>query len=447
MLPLVLSVVVLIVNLMHRPARPRSDASVVHRYEEPVPLLPPKKASVVHRYEEPVPLLLPEKPPEPQRPEPAQEESYSYSYSYDKVKLVPPQGWEAWVRRFEDPNSQRYVIVDAKNGLGNRLRALCSAMSVAASIHRPVLLIWHPDLHCNCSFDRLYSSPLPFALLSEEIPRANLTSTWFQAYNYMRPEPGAIKDEEIFVDPRRHLYFKSGFVMNHFRGQWKFAQRYLQPPYMPMPVPAVTDKLVADGSFVGLHVRNIFDAPRDTESNRLTEGNSAMEGAEKEYGKSGTEELLKWRRASHWSNFITKMREMMEEHAVSHPPPLHPPLKFYLAADSAEAYDGLVRSFSTGAVLLTRRDCGTGRCDFRDCESMIYSLVDMLNLARTKLILGSGYSSYSEVAARMGGTSGDRLGGRGLPILMAGRDFGDTILPPPAKKPRPGWSRRRSWWQ
>ena len=30
------------------------------------------------------------------------------------------------------------------------------------------------------------------------------------------------------------------------------------------------------------------------------------------------------------------------------------------------------------------------RCDFRDCEGMRYSLIDMLNLARTRLILGSG---------------------------------------------------------
>ena len=53
---------------------------------------------------------------------------------------------------------------------------------------------------------------------------------------------------------------------------------------------------------------------------------------------------------------------------------------------------------------------------------MLYSLVDLMNLARTKLILGSGYSSYSEVAAQMGGTHG-----AGLPILMAGRDFGTIV--------------------
>ena len=37
---------------------------------------------------------------------------------------------------------RKYVIVDAKHGLGNRLRALASAMSVAAALQRPVMLVW-----------------------------------------------------------------------------------------------------------------------------------------------------------------------------------------------------------------------------------------------------------------------------------------------------------------
>jgi len=60
---------------------------------------------------------------------------------------------------------------------------------------------------------------------------------------------------------------------------------------------------------------------------------------------------------------------------------------------------------------------------------MIFSLVDMINLARTRLILGSGWSSYSEVAAYWGGKSGQPV-----PILMAGRDFG--VLVDSSRNPR-----------
>ena len=407
--------------LVRKLRAPEAMSEAEAAYQAPIPLPEPEVPFTPHAMRLPAGLVAPGQLPSQATPE---------------MSATSPNGWEAWMRRLSDPNGPRYVIVDTRNGLGNRLRALGSAMSVAASLKRRVLLLWHPDLHCNCSFASLYKAPLPFALLEEEIPRPNLTSAHFQAYNYMRPEPGALKDEEVFVDPRRHLYFKSGFIMNHYRGQWKFAQRYLQPPFMPPVVDAVAHKLVTDRSMVGLHVRNVFDAPRDAASANDSTGASALSGAEKEYGKTGSDQLLKWRSASHWTNFVTRMDEMQQEHAATYPPPLHPPLKFYLAADSAEAYEGLSKRFGD-AVLFTRRECGAGRCDFRDCESMVYSLADMLNLARTKLILGSGYSSYSEVAARMGGTWG-----RALPIQMAGKDFGDTILPTEPKKAKPGWSVR-----
>ena len=91
----------------------------------------------------------------------------------------------------------RYIIVDAKNGLGNRLRALASAMSVAQSLGRRVLLVWVPDLHLNCSFPALFDGPLPFDLFEQPFPLDVLPPSQFQVFNYMRPEPGAIKDEPI----------------------------------------------------------------------------------------------------------------------------------------------------------------------------------------------------------------------------------------------------------
>ena len=41
------------------------------------------------------------------------------------------------------------------------------------------------DLHCNCSFRGLFGPPLPFALLEEELPIANLSAEHFQVHNYI----------------------------------------------------------------------------------------------------------------------------------------------------------------------------------------------------------------------------------------------------------------------
>jgi len=329
-------------------------------------------------------------------------------------------GWVAALQMLRD-SRERYVIVDAKNGLGNRLRALASAMAVAATLDRPLLLVWVSDLHCNCSFRRLFAQPLPFTLLEEEIPLANLTDPrHFQRYNYMRPEPGAVKDAPIIPDPRRHLYFKSAFVMNHAHGKWTHAQQQIQ---RLVPAARVARQLIADKTMVGLHIRNVFDAPRDSRTFSSTTGNEAIAAAEKEYGRKGTSKLLAWRKAAHWSNFVPRITSLMRQHSLTRTSGglSQQPLRFYLAADSEEAYASLLKRFPN-RILVTRRECASERCDFRDCEGTLYALVDMLNLARTRLILGSGWSSYSEVAAYLGGSSGNPV-----PILMAGRDFGALV--------------------
>ena len=359
------------------------------------------------------------------------------------VQLLPgvvAPSWQAALT-FLLSTRTRYVIVNAKNGLGNRMRALASAMSVAESLQRPVLLIWVRDLHLNCSFSSLFVRPLPFSLLEEEIPLENLTAAGFQIFNYMRPEPGAVKDELVDADPDRHLYFRSAFVMNHAMGEWQSGgpQRQLR---RLMPADSVARHLVADRSMVGIHIRNVFDVPREHRGasphpdrrydggrllpqNESVEGEAAMEGATREYGAEGTSKLLQWRRASHWTNFVPRMLAMQREHLKLHGGNTSgnvPRLRFYLAADSEDAYSGLSRTFPDGQLVYTRRQCAETRCDFRDCSAMIFSLIDLMNLAATRLILGSGYSSYSEVAAQLGGSRGDAL-----PILMAGRDFGTIV--------------------
>jgi hypothetical protein len=192
----------------------------------------------------------------------------------------PGGAWDTARRRLVG-SAQKYVIVDARNGLGNRLRALGSAMAVAAFLHRPLILVWVPDLHCNCSYTSLFASPHRFAILEEEVPlhdRAN--ASLFQYVNYMPTEEGGDKDAKVeSVDYRRHLYFRSGFLMNHYMGGWTHVQRYLQ---RLTPAPRVEALLVTDRSMIGLHVRNVFDAPRDRATAQDHVGSSAIAQADKE---------------------------------------------------------------------------------------------------------------------------------------------------------------------
>ena len=53
---------------------------------------------------------------------------------------------------------------------------------------------------------------------------------------------------------------------------------------------------------------------------------------------------------------------MIHEHDLREP---NPPLLFYLAADSAEAYRGLQQRFPS-RIRSTERECADSRCDFRE---------------------------------------------------------------------------------
>ena len=124
-----------------------------------------------------------------------------------------------------------------------------------------------------------------------------------------------------------------------------------------------------------------------------------------------------------------------------------------MAADNPSGYIGLQRALPTGTVIHTARHCdrqvlaparlpndhrlaaGQQPCDHRDCSGVVAALVDMLNLARTSLILGSDWSSFSEAAAWMGAdhTRNDdparcRYHLCAMPVsqLYSGRDFDKT---------------------
>ncbi len=198
---------------------------------------------------------------------------------------------------------------------------------------------------------------------------------------------------------------------------------------------------------VGVHVRNVFDAPRDAATSNDTLGAAAQAAAAAQYGSEAAEQLRAYRTASHWSAFVPRMQQLIAEAEGGGQPAgagaePRAPLRFYLAADSAEAYEQLGRSFGA-RIVRAPRQCSGSRCDYRDCESMLEAMADLLNLARCRRILGSGWSSYTEVAARWGGGadggadeggagagwlfgSSSSDGSEGVPVERAGVDFGEV---------------------
>ena len=84
--------------------------------------------------------------------------------------------------------------------------------------------------------------------------------------------PLPLPTEQVTLPPRRHLWWRSAFLMNHARGRWAHAGAELRAL---KPSAAVAARVVATADMVGVHVRNVFDAPRDAATAHETLGAAA----------------------------------------------------------------------------------------------------------------------------------------------------------------------------
>jgi hypothetical protein len=320
----------------------------------------------------------------------------------------------------------RILVVHAMHGLGNRLRTLASAMAFAVSTGRQLVIVWERDQHCNAFFSDLFESTLS----SVSLPRAGhdenlvvvdkLPLQWTQfhdaskddvmwrdwvTYNYMSVEGnGAFKDQEIEDQPSKHMYWKSAYVMqlaNRKLSGWDLANEQLR---RLRPVLAVRSLISSaesklkgavaastDSFLVGVHIRSL-SLDKETGIDAL-----------REYGRDDTEVLAYWRNQSRADQFWQEMQRLVYR---------DPSTVFFLASDSASVVADANHLFRTR---LHTNTLPSGPCDSnRGLVCLQVALADMIVLSRTRNILGSPWSSFTEVAQRFGGAI----------VRLAGVDFG-----------------------
>ncbi|GAB0498150.1 hypothetical protein MMPV_009491 [Pyropia vietnamensis] len=285
----------------------------------------------------------------------------------------------------------RLLVAHVQHGLGNRLRAYGSAAAYAAATDRELIVVWQADAHIAANWTHLYEDSA-HVVLSSFLPKwpdmkggASWDPAWgaFSFYNYMEMDGGgALKGQTIPTDPAKSIYFKGAYVMEPTSPElstWQAANDAIRA-LKPLPaVRAAVDVHVAAGltDRVGVHIRckslaaDIADVP----------------DADAEYGITATATMQRWRSAANVNAFAAEMRAMVAA---------KPSTKFYVATDTAAAAVALRADFP-GAVDNQPRDC-----DGRDAACVVHALVDLLCLARTRELLGSNWSSFTEAAVRLG---------------------------------------------
>lgn len=316
---------------------------------------------------------------------------------------------------FSQPNMSIFYI-NVRNGMGNKLRALASAHTLFEYLlSTPVynrfpwqmVIIWTPDHHCRAEMDDLFtlesiSSTHPNLIsVTQNIP-SDLPSDTLRLYdaphvNNEQEQPTNTTIDDFLNKIASSLvpvtiYLESACVLSFPCHNWVQDCQYLQTLQYSKKVhnllAKITDQLLADNlqlsDLIGLHIR----IGQDEQSFDDISG----------WSQTKQDQWNHWRKNSNYDRFVTAIESELTKGCKG----------FYLASDTKWVYTKLCEQFP-GKIYYLSRDLWD-----RSDEQVITGLVDVVALTRTKKLLGSNWSSFSELVKRLQ---------HSLPMELAGVHF------------------------
>lgn len=283
------------------------------------------------------------------------------------------------------------VFIDAQHGLSNRLRAIASAASIAERTGRELVVIWTPDHHCDADMADVLDLDVP-VITDRAI--ADLCHRFApHRYNYMEIEPGASFGEPVLTDPeaisRGDVYIRSAYTLSGPHVDPALELRFLRRLVPAAPVLELIDTIT--GRFdVSMHIRVATGGDFD----HLPQESPANWPAHRHA------ELTYWRGLSQPDRFLTRLGALVAAGEAE---------RVFLAADVPATYDQAQALFGSRIVTLPRLLFDRSR------RQVQYGFADLLLLTDARRFLASSYSSFSDLAIRLG-----RPGQR---VERSGHDF------------------------
>ena len=259
--------------------------------------------------------------------------------------------------------SRRRIVsltVEPTAGLGNRMRAIAASLELARRLSCPLRLVWTRTSALGCRFDALFT-PLPGVTISEH---AWTTSRLERAARRLAGFP-VITEPEI---ERRRQHDGFDDLERVRRPYLITCTRFINVPVrlgVLQPLDAImrtVDEVTAPFTphTVGVHIRR-------GENDPATHGPLTAP----------------------IDCFLAAMRQRLDA---------EPRTTFFLSTDSPAEERLVTSAFGSRVVSLPKS------LDRRTTEAIRAALVDMLCLGRTSLVLGSYLSSFTDLAAELGGT-------------------------------------------
>jgi hypothetical protein len=266
--------------------------------------------------------------------------------------------------------SSSTILIDCQFGLANRLRALAAAAVLAETTGRRLQVAWEPDEHCECSLADLLDLE---AMRIDVVPRASADKTnWPMHVNYTglpfrlrRPIPSY-----------GSVYITSPYRLRSRFADWGREGAWLRGMVNASDVRARLAKIDYPTG-VGIHCR-VLPPSRE----RIT---SDMERAPNRRRVAYIERVRRTTRVTSYMHAAQRIRQRDE--------------LVYFATDSDSTLQLAEQAF--GADLRQQPKIPRDRSR----EATIAAFVDAWSLGRSRVLIGSNASAFTDLAHTLGGPS------------------------------------------
>ena len=261
------------------------------------------------------------------------------------------------------------ILVEPQSGLCNRMRALDSGIELGQRVGQDVRVIWHRNEGLNCAFDALFEKPEgvdevvevnyglgPVGRIARGVVRIAregcLRATGVPTLYLRDPIPGENLSDRYIEMARQHgLSIRT--CHRFMQRQQAFAQ--FRPSRQVSDAVAVYEERLAYS--VGVHIRRT--------DNIEAIAHSPIEG------------------------FVSIMRKEVAKDEKT---------EFFVATDSMEALSTLKGVFGEAVFFHSK-----GSVERSEPQAIVDAAIDLYCLARCRKLIGSYWSSFSEVAWQLGG--------------------------------------------
>lgn len=289
--------------------------------------------------------------------------------------------------RLYDRRTKTKFIIEPINGLGNRLRALASAAVISEVNDRNLLVVWKPDEHLGSKFEELF--------LDNEIFVVSSYSTTAVPIKDFKPQSYSIDLLYEEFKGKDDVYAISATVLDNSPGQYKKECEWLQKYISPIPIVQKEidyyTKMFNIRDCIGIQIR----MGQDSTKYKFEDVSF--------YGDVQKRAVVANRNNSHYKYFMFEMEKIWYR---------NPKQVFFLCADSEEVYDAFQEKYpdKMGSHIVNVKKTVYDRSH----EQLVGAIIDVYLLARCSRIFISPWSSFGELAGRLGQKR----------ILVSGKDFG-----------------------